>query len=312
MYRIGVDIGGTNVAVGVVNEAHKIIFNATTPTRTDIGAEGLVDDIVLCIHNAVILGGLRMADCTGIGIGSPGNCDTENGIVRNAHNLNWDGVPVCAMLQERTGLPARVGNDADCAALGEVVAGAAKGSRSALLITLGTGVGGGFVINGKIYSGHRTLGGEFGHMCIQMDGEPCSCGECGCWEAYASATALIRQAAAAAKEHPESVLNRTSLDGRAIYTAAAEGDAAAQAVVAKYAEYVGVGLVNLINALYPETVLLGGGVSGAGEALLTPLRTYVREHFFVADPALMPEIKAAELGNDAGILGAAALIDCPL
>ena len=307
-YRIGVDLGGTNIAVGVVDGAQRIVGRASVPTDPSRGASGVADDIVRSVALALDAAGAALADCTAVGVGSPGNCDMENGVVRNAHNLGWESVPLCALLRERTGLLAFVGNDADCAALGEVVAGAARGCGSALLITLGTGVGGGLVIGGKIFSGHRTLGGEFGHMCIAMDGEACSCGERGCWEAYASATALIRQARAAAAAHPESALARTDkLDGRSIYAAAAAGDAAACAVTARYAEYVGIGLVNLMNALFPEVILLGGGVAGAGEALLAPVREYAAAHFFVRDAALLPPILPAALGNDAGIIGAAAL-----
>lgn len=307
-YRIGVDLGGTNIAAGIVDGVHRIVGSASVPTDSSRGAAGVADDIVRCIALALEKAGASLADCTALGVGSPGSCDMENGVVRNAHNLGWESVPLCALLRERTGLPAFVANDADCAALGEVVAGAARGCSSALLITLGTGVGGGLVIDGRIFSGFRSLGGEFGHMCIAMDGEDCTCGERGCWEAYASATALIRQGREAAAAHPESALARLErLDGRSIYAAAAAGDAAAAAVTARYAAYVGVGLVNLVNALFPEVILLGGGVAGAGEALLAPVRAYAAAHYFVRGAAALPDIRAAALGNDAGIIGAAAL-----
>ena len=309
MYRIGIDLGGTNIAVGIVDEAHQIAASATSPTRVELGAEQVLDDMAQTVMNALNFTGIDLGECIGIGVGSPGSCDAAAGVVRIAHNLGWNSVPLCEMLHARLGLPAFLGNDADCAALGEVTAGAAQGSGSALLLTLGTGIGGGLVIGGEIFSGFRSLGGEFGHMCIAMDGEKCSCGQRGCWEAYASATALIRQGEAAAKAHPDSVLASVApLDGKKIFDAAAQGDAAAQAVTAQYAEYLGVGLVSLINALYPETVLIGGGVSGAGEALLTPLREYVAAHFFVGDPGLLPQIRAAALGGNAGVIGAAALV----
>jgi len=308
MYRIGVDLGGSKIAVGLVDEDNKIVSKAWTPTRAEAGAEGIVGDILMCVSNALTLYGADIRECAGIGVGSPGTCDVENGTVRNAHNLGWFGVPLCQMLSERTGLPAYVDNDANCAALGEVVAGAAVGCSSALMITLGTGVGGGLIINGKIYSGHRTLGGEFGHSCIMMGGELCSCGKRGCWEAYASATALIRQAERAAEAQPDSALNGLKpLDGEKIFAAAADGDEAATEVVDKYCEYVAVGIVNLINGIYPQTIIVGGGISAAGERLLDPVREYIANNFFVADRALMPELVKAELGNDAGIIGAAAL-----
>lgn len=308
MYRIGIDLGGTNIAVGIVDETHRIAAAERAPTRWQNGADALLDDIAACVDRALTRGGLALSDCAGAGIGVPGTCDTARGVVRYAHNIGWDGVPVTAALTRRLGLPAFLANDADCAALGEVTAGAAKGCGSALMITLGTGVGGGFVAGGRIWSGVGGLGGEYGHMRIAMDGEACTCGQRGCWEAYASATALIRQAKEAASAHPESALNSVALSGRTIYAAAASGDPAAQAVTAQYARYVGVGLVNFINALFPEVVLLGGGVSGAGEALLAPVRDYVRAHAFVRDAALLPEIRAAALGGDAGIIGAAALV----
>lgn len=309
MYRIGIDLGGTNIAVGIVDDARRIVGAAQAPTNAQAGPEHVLDGIVRCAGEALSAAGIGIEDCTGAGIGAPGTCDTAHGVVHNAHNLGWDVVPVTSPLQERLRLPVFLGNDADCAALGEVVAGAAKGCGSALMITLGTGVGSGYVVDGKILSGFRGLGGEFGHICIAMDGEQCTCGQRGCWEAYASATALIRQAKAAAAADPTSALNRIDkLGGRTIYAAAAAGDRAAQAVTAKYAEYVGVGLVNFINALFPEVVLLGGGVSGAGDALLTPVRRYVQANAFVRDAALLPEIRAAALGGDAGVIGAAALV----
>ena len=309
MYRIGIDLGGTKIAVGIVDEKNHIAASAVNPTRTELGVEQVVDDMAGAVMNALAFSGIDLSECIGIGLGCPGSCDIEAGVVRNAHNLGWDGVPVCTMLQERLGLSVFLRNDADCAALGEVVAGAAKGSGSALLLTLGTGIGGGLVIGGQIFSGSRGLGGEFGHMCIQMGGELCTCGQRGCWEAYASATALIRQAEAAAAAHPESALAQCGTpDGRKIFAAAAQGDETAKQVVQQYAEYLGIGLTNLINAFYPETVLLGGGISGAGDALLDPLRDYVSTHFFVGNPALLPEIRIAALGSDAGVIGAAALV----
>jgi len=307
---IGVDLGGTNIAVGVVEETYRIRCTVSAPTRAEAGPEALLDDVAACVRAAMEKGGCEEKDCVGVGLGAPGSCDRPAGVVRYAPNLDWHGVPAAKLLSERLGgLRVALGNDADCAALAETVAGAACGSESVLLITLGTGVGGGLILGGRVYSGFRGRGGEFGHMVVDMGGAPCGCGQEGCWEAYASATALVRQARQAARAHPESMLNALEpLDGRRVYEAAAAGDAAAQAVTAQYAEYVGVGLVGLINTVAPETVLLGGGVSGAGEALLAPVRGYVRAHAFFRDPELLPDIRAAALGNDAGIIGAAALV----
>lgn len=309
MLRIGIDLGGTKIAAGVIDEKYALLSRAEVPTRAAFGAEAVVEDMADCVMQALEKAGRAIADCAGVGIGSPGLCDTSRGSVRNAHNLGWYGVPVCDMLSAKLGLAVRVDNDANCAALGEVVAGAAKGSKNVLMVTLGTGVGGGVIIGGKIYSGWQSLGGEIGHMCIMMDGEQCSCGEKGCWEAYAASSALVRQAEKAALEHPESALAAAGkLDGKKIFAALAGGDAVAKAVVERYCAYVGVGLVNLVNALYPETIIIGGGISAVGETILGPIREYIGEHFFASQRELMPRIAEAQLGNDAGIIGAAALI----
>ncbi|MBQ8263840.1 MAG: ROK family glucokinase [Oscillospiraceae bacterium] len=310
MLRIGIDLGGTKLAAGVIDENYALLSRAEKPTRAAMGAETVIADMAECVRMALAEAGKSIADCAGAGIGSPGLCDTAKGSVRNAHNLGWYGVPVCDMLSKELGVPVKVDNDANCAALGEVVAGAAKGSKSALMVTLGTGVGGGIIIGGEIYSGWQSLGGEIGHMCIVMDGEQCSCGEKGCWEAYAASSALVRQAEKAAAEHPESLLaaDAGSLDGKKIFAAVHAGDSVAMAVVERYCAYVGVGIVNLVNAIYPESIIIGGGISAVGETILSPIREYIGEHFFASKKELMPRVAQAQLGNDAGIIGAAALI----
>ena len=309
MYRIGIDLGGTNIAVGVVDAQGALAAVCTAPTRAQLRPEALLDDIAQCVRRCLDDNRIRLEDCAGLGIGCPGSCDSGAGLVRRAPNLNWTDVPVCRLLRDRLGLPVTLANDADCAALGEVAYGAARGRSSALLITLGTGVGGGFVIDGKIFSGYRGLGGEFGHVCIAPGGVRCGCGQDGCWEAYASATALVRQAREAAALHPDSRLNALpALDGKSIYAAARDGDKTARAVTAQYASYVALGLTNFINALAPEVVLLGGGVAGAGDALLEPVRACVQARFFHQNPSLLPEILPAALGGEAGIYGAAALL----
>lgn len=310
MFGIGIDLGGTKIAAGVVDREHRILARAERATRAEMGTQVLINDMALCALEALEAAEIDRKDCAGIGIGSPGLCDTAAGRVRNAHNLNWYDVPVCEMLSAKTGLVVRLDNDANCAALGEVLAGAAMGSESALMVTLGTGVGGGLITGGRIYSGWQSLGGEIGHMCIQMGGEKCSCGQEGCWEAYAASSALVRQAQRAAKEHPESMLAgfEGALDGRKIFAALDAGDETAKKIVGRYCEYVGIGLVNLINIVYPETIIIGGGISAVGETILQPVREYVSEHFFASRRELMPNIVKARLGNDAGIIGAAALI----
>lgn len=307
MYRIGVDLGGTNIAVGLVDEQHEIVTRVTRPVQSASEGNPLLNEISDCVQEAARKQGIPVSDCIGIGVGTPGY--SIDGNVFHAYNLGWNGAPLEQYLRNRFHLPVIIRNDADCAALGETITGAATGCGSALLITLGTGIGGGYVIDGKVCSGHRMLGGEFGHICIQMDGERCSCGERGCWEAYASATALIRQGTAAAAEHPDSLLNTMlPLNGAKVFSASAVGDLTAKAVIQRYTEYIGVGLTSLINALYPEVVLIGGGIADANEALLIPLRSYVESHCFQRGNAPAPLIRKAALGNDAGIIGAASLI----
>lgn len=308
MYRIGIDLGGTNIAVGVVDDRHAIIAEASVPTGAFRPAEEMVADMCRAVEMALEKAGLRAADCAGIGIGSPGTCDSAAGTVVRAYNLGWFNVPVCRMLHEHFGIPVHLSNDANCAALAETVAGAAVGCRDMILITLGTGVGGGIIIDGKIYAGMRSMGAELGHTLLVLDGEPCTCGRRGCWEAYSSATALIRQARQAAAEHPESLLaGAEEITGKTVFDAADRGDETANAVVDRFCDYLGAGVTNIVNALAPEVILIGGGISRQGERLLAPVRRYVEKNCFGGKDGAIPIIAAARLGNDAGIIGAAAL-----
>ena len=308
MYRIGIDLGGTNIAVGVVDDRHRIVAEASLPTGAHRPAEQVVADMCRAVELALDKAGLTPADCASIGVGAPGTCDPERGVVICSYNLNWFDVPLCAMLTAHFGLPARLSNDATCAALAETVAGAAVGCRNMVLITLGTGVGGGIIVDGKLVSGMGGAGGEPGHSLLVLDGEPCTCGRRGCWEVYASATALIRQGREAAAAHPASLLNRyPELTGRDVFDAADAGDAAAQAVLERYYVYVAAGITDLVNILSPEMVLIGGGISRQGERLLRPIRRYVAANCFGGENRPQPIIQAAQLGNEAGIIGAAAL-----
>ena len=311
MYRIGIDLGGTNIAAGLVDEDHRIVARCSLPTGAGRPAAEVVADMARAAEQCAAAAGVTVADCAAIGIGSPGTCDPKSGVVARAYNLNWFGVPVCRMLHERFGIPVRLGNDANCAALAEVVAGAAVGYQDVVLITLGTGVGGGIILGGKIYAGMRGAGAELGHTLLVLEGEPCTCGRRGCWEAYASATALIRQTRRAAQEHPRSLLAKMAAEGeitgRTVFDAADAGDEAAQAVIDQYCVYIGAGFTDLVNSLAPQMILLGGGVSRQGERLLKPVREYVATHCFGQRQGAIPQIETAKLGNDAGIIGAAAL-----
>lgn len=309
MYRIGIDLGGTNIAVGVVNGDYGIVAQASLPTGAHREAEQVVADMCAAVELALEKAGVTIDQCASIGIGSPGTCDSDRGVVARAYNLNWFNVPVCAMMTERFGIPCRLSNDANCAALAEAVAGAGRDCRNLILVTLGTGVGGGIIQNGKIVSGVGGTGAEIGHMLLVLDGEHCTCGRDGCWEAYASATALIRQGKQAAKNDPASLLCRhgdglTALD---VFRAADEGDTAAQQVLERYYVYLAAGITDMVNVLGPELVLIGGGISRQGERLLAPVREYVADHCFGGRLRQPPAIRCAALGNEAGIIGAAAL-----
>lgn len=308
MYRIGIDLGGTNIAVGVVDEQHHILSAISVPTGATRPYVDVIADMISAVEQVLSAAKLTAADCTSIGIGSPGNCDSERGVVVRAYNLGWFNVPICEMLQKHFHIPVRISNDANVAALAETVAGAALDCRNMVLITLGTGVGGGIIIDGKIYAGMRTAGAEMGHSLLVLDGEPCSCGRNGCWEAYASATALIRQGKQAAAEHPESLLAGVkNMMGIDIFNCADRGDTVAQQVIDRWCDYVAAGLTDIVNTLAPEKILIGGGISRQGERILQPIRRYVADHCFGQHEGAIPEIQCAMLGNEAGIIGAAAL-----
>ena len=308
MYRIGIDLGGTNIAVGVVDEQQHIVSESSCPTDAMRPYIDVIADMIAAVEEALLAAGLTAADCASIGIGAPGNCDSARGVVVRAYNLGWFNVPICELLQKHFGIPVRLSNDANVAALAETVAGAAVGCKNLVLITLGTGVGGGIIIDGKIYAGMRSAGAELGHSLLVLDGEPCTCGRNGCWEAYASATALIRQGKRAAKEHPASLLaDVKAMMGVDIFTCADKGDAVAQQVVDRWCEYVAAGLTDIVNTLAPEKILIGGGISGQGERILEPMRKYIAAHCFGQQDGAIPELRCATLGNKAGIIGAAAL-----
>ena len=306
-YAIGIDLGGTNIAAGIVTEDYKLLEKGSVPTKAQRPWQEVAADMARLAMELVEKAGLSRADCAGIGVGSPGICNGDTGEVVYSNNLYWDDVPLCPTLTRLTGLPCRLSNDANCAALGEVVADAAKGCKTAVLLTLGTGVGGGVVIDGKIYEGQASAGAELGHCTLISGGVECTCGRRGCIESYASATALIRQASEAAAAHPESLLNKERITAKSVYDAMRAGDDAAKAVVAQYEEYLGEAIVDMVNIFRPEMLLLGGGISGEGKALTDPMNEYVKAHCFGGDKSFVTRVDTATLGNKAGIIGAAAL-----
>lgn len=312
MFTIGIDLGGTNIVASVVDENYKIISTSKTETKIPRSAEEIFDDIAKISKEAVEKAGITMADIHSIGLGTPGTVNTD-GVIEYANNLGFDHVPAKDMLVERLGdIPVFIENDANCAALGEAYAGCGNGAKDFVAITLGTGVGSGIIVDGKIVTGANNAGGECGHMVIVVDGEPCTCGRHGCWEAYASATALIRQTKAAMDANPASVMHELAkeegkVSGRTAFDAMRRGDIAGIKVVEQYIKYVACGIINLVNALQPEVICVGGGICAEGETLLRPLRRYIEAERYSIYSKIQTKIVKAELGNDAGVIGAALL-----
>ena len=312
MYRVGIDLGGTNIVAGVVNDAYEIVATAKCKTRLPRPSEEIVMDIARMAKEAVEKAGLTMDDIAQVGVGSPGTCNVETGIVEYANNLRFDKVPLRDMLEGMLGKKVYIENDANAAALGEALAGAVKGAQSCVCITLGTGVGGGIIIDGRIYGGFNFAGAELGHTVIVVDGEMCTCGRLGCWEAYASATALISQTRRAMANHPESAMwtiagDIDKVDGRTAFDAMREGDPVGSEVVRTYIKYVATGLVNVINIFQPEVLCIGGGICKEGDTLLIPLSRQIEHERYSKYSSHQTRLCVAALGNDAGIIGAAYL-----
>ena len=315
MLRIGIDLGGTNIVAAVVNDEYEMVGKSKTPTATPRSADEIFDDIAKVCKEAMAQAGVTIKDIFSVGIGTPGTVNKE-GVIEFANNLGFVNVPAKEMLIERLGIEnVYVDNDANCAALGEAQAGSGHGAKDFIAVTLGTGVGSGVIINGKIVAGVNNAGGECGHSVIVVDGEPCTCGRKGCWEAYASATALINQTKAAMEKYPDSVMhelvkaNSGKVDGRTAFDAMRRGDIAGIKVVDAYVKYVACGLINLVNIFQPETICIGGGICNEGETLLRPLRRYIDSERYSVYSKIQSKIVKAELGNDAGIIGAALLGD---
>ena len=313
MYRVGVDLGGTNIAVGVISEDLKIVGRGSVKTNCPRPAEEIFDDIKKAVDLAVADAGISMDEVISVGVGTPGTVNKNNGYIEFANNLDFKNVPAKEMLEARLNKTVYLDNDANCAALGEAVAGCGKGAKNFVAVTLGTGVGSGIIIDGKIINGSNFAAGEMGHMVIAIDGEQCNCGRRGCWESYASATALIRQTKDAMKHNQDSVMwqivndNIDAVNGRTAFDAMRKNDKAGKEVVDKYIYYVATGIINIINSLQPEFICVGGGIANEKETLLEPLRTHVNRERYSHYSSKQTKIVSAELGNDAGIYGAALL-----
>ena len=317
MYYVGVDLGGTNIAVGIVDESKKIVSKGSVPTCASRDGELIIKDMAALVEKLLKNSNIPLSEVAYVGIATPGTVDDKNGIVERCYNLPFDHFPIAKIFQRYLpGKPVFVANDANAAALGEAVAGAARGSRNSVTITLGTGVGGGIIIDGKIYSGSNGAAGELGHIVIKFNGRQCTCGRRGCWEAYSSATAL----SAVTKEKvlecdikgiPSLMVDDYKANGkvsaRTAFAAMKKGDKIASGVVDYYIEHLACGIASIINIFQPDIICIGGGICNEKGYLLDPLNELVeREQYTRANPVKC-KIAVAELGNDAGIIGAACL-----
>lgn len=307
MNYIGIDLGGTNIAAALTGEDGEILQRCGRPTPR--GPEE-VADVIAALASELL--GKSGEEVPYIGIGAPGAIDPVAGVITRWTNLEFNDVPLAELVSARTGLPVLVENDANCAAIGEFAAGAGKGCESMVAITLGTGVGGGAVLNGKLYTGANYAGMEVGHFVIRQGGRRCSCGREGCFEAYCSATALIARAREAMAEEPDSRLwdlagTPEQVDGRIAIQAALEGDPAAGRVLAEFTEALGCGITSLVNIFQPDVLCVGGGIANAGEVLLAPAREILDREDYAKYYTRRTRLCRAELGNDAGLIGAALL-----
>lgn len=312
-YYVGIDLGGTNIVAGVVDENYNIIHKASVKTNRPRPEKEIADDMAKVALQAIAEANLTIDDVEWIGIGTPGIANSKDGIIEYSCNLGFDNTPMVKYIQEHINKPVYVENDANAAAYGEYVAGAGKGHNSLVCITLGTGVGGGVVTDGKILTGFNYAGAELGHTVIEVDGVQCSCGRKGCFEAYSSATGLIRMTKEAMEKDKNSSMwdlvreRNNKVSARISYDAMRLGDKSATEVVDKFTKYLAVGLTNVINIFQPEVLCIGGGVCNEGDALLNPVKELVAKEVYTRNSPKNTEIVIAKLGNDAGIIGAAFL-----
>ncbi|KAH0572003.1 Glucokinase, ROK family [Spironucleus salmonicida] len=313
-YYIGIDFGGTNIASGVVDENHKIVGTHQVKTLSERDPMHVIADMAQCAREAAKKAGLDFdKDIEWVGIGAPGTINGKDGIVEYSNNINWFNVPLGDELKKALNKPIYMDNDANAAAYGEYIEGSAKGSKIFVMVTLGTGVGGGIVINNEIFTGFNSAGAELGHQVIILDGRQCTCGRKGCLEAYASATGIIALTKEVMEQHKESLMwklvdgDLSRVSGQTCFDGREKGDNAAKLVVEQFIKYLGCGLTDIINVFQPDLLSIGGGISAQGDWLIEELRKCVSEQVFTRFSKRNTKIIKASLGNDAGIIGAALL-----
>lgn len=312
-YYVGIDLGGTNIVAAVVDEQYQILSKASTKTNRPRPAEAIAEDMAAMALQAVNDAGLTLDQIEWVGVGTPGLANSQTGIVEFSNNLGFENTPLADLIRKKIDKPIFIENDANAAAYGEYVAGAAKGSVNAVCITLGTGVGGGIIIDGKIYAGSNFGGAEIGHTVIQVNGAQCSCGRKGCFEAYSSATGLIRMTKEKMEEYPDSAMHGITAErngkvsARTAFEAMRMGDKAGKEVVDDYILYLAAGITNTINIFQPDVLCIGGGVCNEGDPLLLPMKALVEKEVYTRNSPKNTKIVIAQLGNDAGLIGAAFL-----
>jgi glucokinase len=315
-YYAGIDIGGTKIAFGIVGEGRKLLASRSMPANTGRCFEVIVQEMADMVKTTALDAGLGPDRIASVGIGVPSTVDPQTGRVVFANNLGWRDMDLTGEFKKHWNIPVYMENDADCAALAESMEGPAAG-KNVLVITIGTGFGGGLILNNRIFKGGDNSGFEPGHSVLVFEGERCTCGLRGCAEAYTSVTALIRQTREKMETHRDSLMWREcggdleKVDGRTSFNAAKKGDTAAGDVVRTYIEYVSAGIANLVTLFRPQVVIIGGAISAEGEYLLEPLRKSAGNRIYAAGILPMPALQKARLGNDAGIIGAALLGAAP-
>lgn len=313
MIRIGIDVGGTGIQIGAVDENFHIIVQDSIPTRTDLPFSEQMRQMTDCVQKMLSPAsgsGLCLDDIASVGVGVPGIADREGNVIR-CTNMGWENVPFRKVFTEYLDKPLFIDNDANVAALAESVAGVSKGTSSSVFITLGTGIGSGIILNGRIWSGFHGAGGELGHTILMSGGTPCTCGNRGCTERYCSATALIHMAREAVEIHPESEIltvagSPDKINAKVVIDAAKHGDSLAEELFRRFVSYLAQTIANVVNFLDPEVIVLGGGVSKAGNFLLDAVQKEY-PHYVLFNTLPLPDIKLAVLGADAGIIGASML-----
>lgn len=311
-YSLGIDIGGTNISAGVVNSSFEIISRSKIKTNAGRPYEQVLEDIVRAGREAVEAVGLSVSDMDWVGLGCPGTCNGDTGYVEYANNMHWENVPLRLDVEKAFGVATYLDNDANAAAFGEYVAGAAKGAKNAVVITIGTGLGAGIIIDGRIYAGSNFAGAEIGHTVISVDGPQCTCGRKGCFEAFSSATALIRITKEFMSRNPQSALHSVAeqdgkISARTAFKGAKQGDKTAKEAVDYYIKHLACGVANVINVFQPDILCIGGGVCNEGDNLIEPLKKLVEAYIYSKNSKKNTKIEVCRLGNDAGIIGAALL-----